>query len=679
MAMNLYYGTMKQTEPQIEFGASELKKQLSSLRIPCFSERLNLYSGDKSEPAICLEIADRLPAEGFEIKRENNLIRVLGGNATGVMYGALDLAETIRYRGIDGVDAKREEPFLKMRGVKFNLPYEPYADGDLFRKNKEVLMTTDFWRDYIDFLAKNRYNCLSLWSENPFEMMFRLSKYPDATPYSDGELARFQDVYHYIFRHAKDRGIETFLFTWNVRITPAIAKGLGLPPELADEEDPNDKQRGRRAVMLRQSNELVKDYFREAIKTLLMTYPDLTGLGTSNSESLVGTPAECEQWVVETYLEALNEVKANVPFIHRTNMSNGTIAQEMFLEKYPCERKYISWKYSNAHMYSHPVPQFETLFDAWGVIDLSKVRVLYTVRNDDFHNLRGCNSSYIAEYVRGMKKPYVDGFYWGADSYLWAKNFQHRPGLHLADSEYSFEKDWAQFEMIGRLSYNPDLPESLWDDKYADRYGQYGKAVNRGLSAAIDGLCAVNRLIWLNYDYQWHPESLLSVNGFRSVLDFMDSSAMPGVGTVGMKEYLEKRKDGTPVKGEIPPEVLEILRRNLKMIQASIAEIEKGVSNPIGELSCVLLDLKAWNALERYYLCKLEATLKLLDFKINENSSSKAEAVSLLQEALSCWKELAEIGSSHFVPYQMGRVNQYFGWSLYTADVERDVRLAENL
>ena len=115
--MNLYYGTMKQTEPQIEFGASELKKKLSSLRIPCFSERLNLYSGDKSEPAICLEIADRLPAEGFEIKRENNLIRVLGGNATGVMYGALDLAETIRYRGIDGVDAKREEPFLKMRGV----------------------------------------------------------------------------------------------------------------------------------------------------------------------------------------------------------------------------------------------------------------------------------------------------------------------------------------------------------------------------------------------------------------------------------------------------------------------------------------------------------------------------------------------------------------------------------
>ena len=123
----------------------------------------------------------------------------------------------------------------------------------------------------------------------------------------------------------------------------------------------------------------------------------------------------------------------------------------------------------------------------------------------------------------------------GADGYLWAKNFQHRPNFHLCGCEYSYEKGWAQFEMIGRLSYSPDLPESLWIDKYTDRYGVSGKEIHLGFSAAIHILCAVNRLIWLNYDYQWHPESLLSVNGFRSVLDFMESSAMSGVGTIGMK------------------------------------------------------------------------------------------------------------------------------------------------
>lgn len=72
MEINLYYGSLKQTESQIEFGVSELKKQLEFLRIPCFFERLNFHSDEVSAPSICLEIADNLPDEGFEIKRRGS-------------------------------------------------------------------------------------------------------------------------------------------------------------------------------------------------------------------------------------------------------------------------------------------------------------------------------------------------------------------------------------------------------------------------------------------------------------------------------------------------------------------------------------------------------------------------------------------------------------------------------
>lgn len=229
--------------------------------------------------------------------------------------------------------------------------------------------------------------------------------------------------------------------------------------------------------------------------------------------------------------------------------------------------------------------------------------------------------------------------------------------------------------MIGRLSYSPDLSESLWIDKYTDRYGVSGKEIHLGFSAAINILCAVNRLIWLNYDYQWHPESLLSVNGFRSVLDFMESSAMPGVGTIGMKEYLDQQESGS-VNGETPTEIFELIKDNLSQIKKSIAEVETNTPNPIGELACVLLDLKAWNALGWYYLYKLEAAFKLLEFKRGD-SSKKEEAIRLLQDGLIHWKGLAEIGASHFIPYQMGRVQQYFGWSLYTNDAEQDILLAK--
>lgn len=677
--MYLYYGTFKQTEPQVKFGAEELIKALNAAGEPCFCEHLSAYLPDSSAASIRLQILPVLPEEGFDIAVNGNQVCVSGGDATGVMYGALDLAETIQLYGLDKISPKTEKPFLKKRGIKFNLPYQVLAEGDVFQKNQKPVMTIDFWRDYIDFLARNRYNCLSLWSENPFEMMFRLDKYPQATPYSDEELFRFKEVYRFIFRHAKERGIETFLITWNLRISSAIAKGLGLPEELGAGDYVNDDYiHDRRAVALRQHNDLIKDYFKECIKTLLMTYPDLTGLGTSNSEELVGTPAECEEWVVDTYLAALLEMKADVPFIHRTNMSNGTIAKEMFLDQYPCKRKYISWKYSNAHMYSHPLPQFEKLFNAWGVIDLTGVRVLYTVRNDDFHNLRGCNASFISQYIKGMNKPYVDGFYWGADGYLWAKNIQHHPDFHLA-SEYSFEKDWAQFEMLGRLGYNPDLPLSLWDDKYVARYGAVGKIINRGLSLAIDNLCAVNRLIWLNYDYQWHPESLLSAFGFRTVLDMMESESMPAVGTIGMKQYLNIQKSEETISGETPDDIFALLEQNNAEIKRAIDEFNGCCSNPIGELACILLDMKAWYYLDEYYLCKLKAAMCLLRYRAGDGQEYQTKVVSLLEQALGHWRNLSEIGSRHFIPYYMGRVNHYFGWSLYLDEVERDILLAKQL
>lgn len=71
--------------------------------------------------------------------------------------------------------------------------------------------------------------------------------------------------------------------------------------------------------------------------------------------------------------------------------------------------------------------------------------------------------------------------------------------------------------------------------------------------------------------------------------------------------------------------------------------------------------------------------MKLLRYQQNQNTLKKAEAVELLKQAAVYWEQLAEIGARHFLPYYMGRVNQYFGWGLYTEEVERDIRLAEQL
>jgi hypothetical protein len=40
------------------------------------------------------------------------------------MYGGLDLAETIRSEGLAGVENKTRNPYMQMRGVKFNCPLD---------------------------------------------------------------------------------------------------------------------------------------------------------------------------------------------------------------------------------------------------------------------------------------------------------------------------------------------------------------------------------------------------------------------------------------------------------------------------------------------------------------------------------------------------------------------------
>ncbi len=671
--MHIYCCGRETNHTAVRFGVNRLKKTLQARLIPVSEQSLSrIIPGDDSQGlAVRIKLDSECSAEGFSIDKCGQFVTVTGFGPVGAMYGLFEIEETVRLYGWDHIVPVFREPFHKIRGVKFNLPFQPYADGEIFEKNRETVKHLKFWREYLEFLAVNRYNCLSLWCENPFEYMVDIPKYPDASDISAQERKKYRQLFTEVFSIAKGLGIDVYLITWNLRISRGIAKGLGLPEEIAQ------YRHHSRSIGIRQHNDIIQDYFCEALKTLFQTYPDLTGIGTSNSEELTGTPREREQWVVDTYLKALKQLGYPVPFIHRTNMSNGVIAQEMFLSQYACSEKYISWKYSNAHMYSHPAPQFESIFNAWGDMDMSTFRVLYTVRNDDFHTLRGCDPDFIREYIQKMKKPYVDGFYWGADGYVWAGEHQHVPHHPHVEWEYAFQKHWMQFEMIGRLAYQPTLPNSFWNDRFLAIYGETdGPALFDGLCAGVRILCAVNRLYWLNYDFHWHPESLLGREGFKTIYDFMAGVPMPQVNVMGMREFAQYGSDAANGR-ETPSEIFEKIRQQLDVLSCSINRLKD--KNLCGEEECVFWDVKAWYALGNYYLRKLEATVELLIYEHSQEENRKEHAVALLKEAVRFWKDLSLIGAQHYLPYYMARVEQTFGWGYYLSEVEQDVVRAENI
>src|SRR5690606_22237534 len=108
--------------PQVAYAARKLAEALEETGHEVLSERAGY------ERLISLAVhRERLGPEAFMIVPEGRVIAVTGGDARGVIYGTLALAEQVRNgRALAEVQRSEEKPHLEFRGIKFNLPWDTY-------------------------------------------------------------------------------------------------------------------------------------------------------------------------------------------------------------------------------------------------------------------------------------------------------------------------------------------------------------------------------------------------------------------------------------------------------------------------------------------------------------------------------------------------------------------------
>ena len=111
---------------------------------------------------------------------------VLAADPVGAMYGGLDLAEAIHLGTLAELEDCDRSPFILRRGIKFNIPLDArtpsYSDaGDAAQHNIPEMWSKDFWREFLDEMARQRFNVLTLWNLHPFPSMVRVPEYPDVT------------------------------------------------------------------------------------------------------------------------------------------------------------------------------------------------------------------------------------------------------------------------------------------------------------------------------------------------------------------------------------------------------------------------------------------------------------------------------------------------------------------
>jgi len=223
--------------PRVVFGAARLADALVGIGLVQASA--NTQPGSK---VVRIGVApDAAPGrEGFTLTNEGAAaIRVVGGDASGALYGCLELASRIRAaKGWPGGLQVADKPAFVLRGPcigmqkPFLLPGRKVYEYPYTPESFPFFYDKAFWREYLDYLVGLRMNTLYLWNGHPFASLVRLPDYPEAVEVSDEVFARNVEMFRYIAQEADRRGIWIVQQFYSILLSKPFAEKHGLSTQL---------------------------------------------------------------------------------------------------------------------------------------------------------------------------------------------------------------------------------------------------------------------------------------------------------------------------------------------------------------------------------------------------------------------------------------------------------------
>ena len=159
------------TSPQAKYADERLEKALKAK-----SYAIRTSPGGY---VITLSVDKNLGKEAYNISPNGKKISVSGGNGTGLIYGALSVCEDLG-NGIklQNIKASNDQPRMQLRAVKYDMPWDTYRHSYALDQHYETCRDLNYWRAFLDMMADNRLNALSLWDLHPFTYMIRAKNYP---------------------------------------------------------------------------------------------------------------------------------------------------------------------------------------------------------------------------------------------------------------------------------------------------------------------------------------------------------------------------------------------------------------------------------------------------------------------------------------------------------------------
>lgn len=668
-------------------------------------QRRTLKQISDGTTSVILAVGDDLKSEAFDLQHERQgdrqYLTVRGGGPGGVMYGGLELAEQIRIGGLEAVQPMKRGPHFAMRGVKFNLPLDvrtpSYTDmSDSAQANIATVWDFDYWREFLDHLARDRYNYVSLWNLHPLPSLVKVPEYPSialadvqrsTTKFAEHYSTRTEDIstpamlaqvetvrkmtidekiefWRRVMRYAKDRNIDVYLVTWNT-----YTYGTGGQYGITDAID----------------NPVTVDYFRKSVAQLFRTYPLLRGIGVTAGENMGSANASFqakEDWLFATYGQGVLDVAREQPgrpirFIHRQHETKAADIARTFapVRKNPDIDFVFSFKYAQAHVMSSTTQTFHREFTE----SLGDVQTLWTLRNDDALMFRWGAPDFVREFITNMPRDVTQGIYYGSDMWVWGREFLSKEPT--SPRQLEVDKHWFDWLLWGRLSYDPTLGNDRIVALMGARFpGVPAQTLFDAWQHASMTYPLTTGFHWGQYDFQWYieacfsrPQPALTTSGFHDVNRFITLGVHPGTDNIPIPRYVEAVLAGTPVTGTTPLQVAEQLDRHADAALAALKELPAGQNR---ELQETLGDIRAMALLGKYYAGKIRGATELALYRKSGATAHQQAAVEALTAAARQWEVYtAQAESLYKNPLWTNRVGTV-DWTKLRAEVAHDIEIA---
>ena len=656
------------TIPQLSWGAGRLGTTIESLG----SSVTHLAAGEAADIRVMIDsLLSSVGEEGFQITTEGGAVTVLAKDAVGAMYGMLDVAEQLQMgTGLDGMADRTVDPRFAFRAIKFNLPWSSYRDGEALNLHTETLKDPAFWEAFLDMMAENRYNALTLWNLHPWPYLIKPTNFPLASPFSDREMAQWQRLWHTIFRMAQERSIKPYLVNWNIYVNESFRANY-------DTTAHTDEAFWGQGTL----TEEVKQYNRESVTQVINEYPNLAGLGTSAGDRMEEmTPQQAQDWISEVYYGGMKDADRHVAFIHRAAfrgdhadvITRKTIEAAGITEPIWAELKF-NWSHGLStpklvHIHGDGGPQEAvTYYDP----PPTQYKIAWMIRNEDIFVLRWGQADFIRQHIKQNGQEYVGGYFFGSETYIPAVDYIHQAGHAHVDWTYEFQRKWLMFMEWGRLLYDPTTPDAVFENGFNQRYGAgVGPALFKAWETASIAPLRFASFAQSSWDYTMSSEAFMrgidySVEPWQPQffgLDDLIAEVPFDDAYMGIREYVQAGSVASSAK-VTPVALASELEHNAAEALTLISDLPAGPAS----LECEKYDIETWANYGLYFAKKIRAG-------VAKEQGNLSRSQSLMQEALTHWQEMIRINALHNNPSIPDMQNGSFSW----ADLLDQVRAEAN-